>query len=219
MSSHPYTRIFFDLDGTLSDPSEGIINGFRYTFQQMNRTVADDFDFAPCIGPPLAEIFRSTFSYNEPDVELAVNFYRDYYAQHGWQQNTMFKGIDTLFSDLRSAGKKLYVVTNKPTHYAEKILHHFGLHEQLSAVAGQPLDMSALKKSDLAHGILHTFSPEERAATVLIGDTIWDIEAARTCGISAIAVTYGFGKREELHAQTPEHLVENVMQLREILLH
>lgn len=216
-TGYRYDLILFDLDGTLTDPSEGITGSMRYALAKMNLPPRSQDELLSFIGPPLLDTFRVTLGLDEADTARAVKYYRDYYTRRGIHENTIYPGIGTLLEDLRQAGFTLAVATTKAVVFAEQVLQHFSLRHHFAQVAGSNLDGTGGKKEALIASILaeHPVIPRRRA--VMIGDRYFDIHGARANGIASIAVTYGYGTRRELKEVGPTSLVGSVSALRTLL--
>lgn len=212
-----YSHIIFDLDGTLSDPREGIFNGLRHALRSMGESIADDHDFTYVIGPPIHD---ALFKYHFADMEkvkATVKVFREYYSVKGLFENRMYEGIDGLLKSLHSGGTQLFVATNKPQPFAERILMHFGIYDRFTGVYGVDITKEKVGKEELVERLITTHSVDPGNA-VLVGDTKYDILAARAYGIDPVAVGYGFGARKELEEMKPVHLVETVAELNKLLL-
>ena len=206
-----YQSVIFDLDGTLSDNSEGIMAGVRYAMANFGVEDIPDETLRRFIGPPLHDTFSQIFGLSSEQSDRAVELYREYYRPTGIFQNKMYDGIVKLLEALRSGGAKVYVCTSKPQEMTDRILNFFGITGCFDAVVGASLDRSMNSKAALLAHLLETAKPPMPA--VMIGDTRFDIEGAAACGLPAVAVQWGFGEPEELKdavysAATPKQLYE-----------
>ncbi len=212
-----FTHIIFDLDGTLTDNTQGIGQSLRYAMQKMHIDGYSDELLKTFIGPPLQQCFKSHFGLNERDTELAVAYFREYYGEKGWSDNIPYAGIRELMEELHASGKKLFVATSKFEKYARLILEKFELDQCLTDMQGA--DYSGhLTKAQLIEQIMERNRMQAGAHIAMVGDTVFDIEGARETGISAVAVGYGFGKVNDLMALEPEAYAEDVDELYEILI-
>ncbi len=197
------TTLFFDLDGTLTDPREGITRCLQYSLERLGRPVPPQAELVQYIGPPLRWTFPRLLGTDDTSlVEAAIEHYRQRYATVGLFENELYAGIPELLGALHDTGLRLFVVTSKPTVYAERIVQHFDLTEYFEAVFGPHLDGRFDDKSELIAYILHerAIAPDR---SVMIGDRASDITAGQANGTRTIAVTYGFGSAEELAAANP----------------
>ncbi|MFH1066381.1 MAG: HAD hydrolase-like protein [bacterium] len=206
-------NIFFDLDGTLTDPQKGILRSIHYALQKMGHEAPPTQQLLWCIGPPLREVFRQLLQTEDQAlVEQAVAFYRERYSTVGMFENKPYNGIEAALSRLQSAGFQLFVSTSKPRVYAKQILEHFGLAHHFIAIHGPELDGTHNDKAELMRHILiqHELSPR---ATAVVGDRMHDILAAQKNALTSIAVSYGYGSLEELQDAQPTYICNNLEEL------
>jgi phosphoglycolate phosphatase len=196
--------LFFDLDGTLSDPSEGITRSIQHALACLGRPYPSQEELKHYIGPPLRWTFPRLLGTDDGDlVEAAVARYRARYETVGLFENEVYPGIPELVQQLQEDGYPLYVVTSKPNVYSDRIIRHFGLDRFFSAVYGPELDGRFDEKCELVGFILRERSLDAKH-TLMIGDRARDIESGRTHGTRALGVTYGFGSEEEIAAAGPD---------------
>lgn len=213
----PITTALFDLDGTLTDPFEGITRSIQYALEKMGASAVAADDLRWCIGPPLWESFRVLLGTQErPELDKAVAFYRERYTETGLFENTLIDGIPELLQELVGAGIRLHVCTSKPHAYAGKIVEHFGLSPYFGKVYGSELDGTRSAKAEL---IAHILEEERLVAdeVVMIGDRKHDLIGANANGVAGIGVLWGYGSREELAAEKPILIAERPAQISAIL--
>ncbi|MCI5792993.1 MAG: HAD hydrolase-like protein [Lachnospiraceae bacterium] len=217
--------ILFDLDGTLTDSYEGIINAFIYALDKMGIEPKED-TFRKCIGPPVTESLRTFYGMSEDEADRGVKLFREYYTDKGIFENVPYPDIETMLKTLLAHGKKLMVATAKPEFMAERVLEHFGLSEYFCFVAGVTTDKAAppndpklrSTKEDVINYILRTndiFDPEN---AVMVGDRGSDIRAAKKFGLQTIGAEYGYGSVEELTEAGADSIAHDPMQLIEIIV-
>lgn len=202
-----YTTLLFDLDGTLTDPYEGITRCVEYALSCQGIAVADRRHLAGFIGPPLKAAFCERYAMSDAEAERAVADYRVRFGDVGLYENTLYDGIVELLTQLRASGRQLFVATSKPWFYARQIVEHFGLGDYFGKVYGSELDGKRTEKSALIAHILReeNLRPDE---TLMIGDRRFDVLGARHNGVSAAAVTYGYGSAHELAEAEPDHVFD-----------
>lgn len=214
-----YNTILFDLDGTLTDPKEGITKSVAYALQHFGIQV-DDLDSLICyIGPPLAVSFPEYHGISEEDTPTAVTKYRERFSDVGWAENVPYVGIEQLLAALKKAGKTLLVATSKPEVFAVRILEHFGLASYFDLICGAP--MHAPKghgKADVIRDALERAKVTELSDAVMVGDRLHDVEGAHRVGLPCIGVLYGYGDREEMEACRADYIAEDVAALSALLL-
>lgn len=214
-----YHTILFDLDGTLTDPKEGITKSVAYALQHFGIQV-ENLDSLTCyIGPPLAVSFPEYHGISEEDTPTAVAKYRERFSDVGWAENLVYDGIEQMLAALKQAGKKLLVATSKPEVFAVRILEHFGLNGYFDLICGAP--MHAPKghgKADVIRDALERAGISELSGAIMVGDRLHDVEGAHKIGLPCIGVLYGYGDREEMEACRADYIAEDVEALRAMLL-
>lgn len=206
----------FDLDGTLTDPAEGITNSILYALRKMGAEEPERESLYRFIGPPLAESFREFFP--EERVEEAIRIYRVYFRKRGMFENAVYPGVPEMLQELRAAGIPLAVATSKPEEFAVTILEHFGLVENFAVVGGASMDASRNDKTSVVRYTMERLRIKPSPSVVMIGDRKYDVEGAKAVGISPVGVTWGYGSREELLLAGAELLVDSPKELVSALL-
>lgn len=212
-----YDWLLFDLDGTLTDPFEGITRSVEYALNAFGIEIEDRRVLAPFIGPPLVESLTERYGFTMEDAVAAVAKYREYFAVKGLYENELFEGIPELLSDCRKAGYKISMATSKPTHYARIIAEHFDIARYFDAIHGSSLDGTRITKSSVvAEAVAEEHLDPTRA--LMIGDRRHDVEGAGEHGIRTVGVLYGYGSREEHEAAGAAYIVNDLNELRELLI-
>lgn len=212
-----FTHIIFDLDGTLTDNTRGINNSLKFALQQMQVDVPDADVLKSMIGPPLQWGFKNVLAMNERNTQLAVEYFRSYYAEHGWHENEPYSGIMELLAELDAQGKKMYVATAKFETFAQRIINHFEMDKYILQVKGADYNGKKAEKDGIITSVLeeNRISPSDEI--VMVGDTIYDIAGGIKNKITTVAVGYGFGKEEDLRAAGPNYFANDVEELFEFL--
>ncbi len=211
-----YRNILFDLDGTLTDPAEGITNALMHAQRRLGREVSPREKLFVFIGPPLIEMFMSEWGLDRAGAEQALVYYREHFSVKGLFENVPYEGIEACLADLKAAGLRLFVATSKPEPLSLRILEHFGLLPYFEAVAGSTMDEKRTKKGEVIAYALNTFQLDP-AETVMVGDREHDVIGARENGLKCIGVLYGYGSREELTAAGAAALAADLGELSALL--
>jgi phosphoglycolate phosphatase len=212
-----YDNILFDLDGTLTDPKEGITKSVQYALDKIGIHVADPDDLVNFIGPPLFESFRDFYGFDACLAQRAVEFYRERFAETGIFENRLYPGIAALLAALKDQGRGLFVATSKPTVFALRIIRHFGLETYFEGMVGSGLDGSRNSKAEVIAEVLAKYRFGAKDRTVMIGDRKHDLIGARACGIDSIGVAFGYGSLAELEECKPTYIAESIAELRRLL--
>jgi phosphoglycolate phosphatase len=209
--------IFFDLDGTLTDPMIGITKSVQYALKHFDIVVEDLNELCPFIGPPLKESFMVFYGLTEQEAEVAIAKYRERFSETGLFENKVYQGISEVLENLKQQGKTLMVATSKPTVFAERILAHFNLDHYFDFVGGSNLDGSRTKKSEVIEFVLRENNITDVSEVIMIGDRKHDMIGAEENGMDAIGVLYGYGNFEELSDAGAKYIVKEVKELVEII--
>ncbi|HBZ93603.1 MAG TPA: HAD family hydrolase [Pseudomonas sp.] len=209
-----HSTILFDLDGTLTDPREGITRSVQYALAKLGIDEPDLTALEHFIGPPLLQCFMATYALDEAIGWQAVNHYRERFRVTGLYENRVFEGVETLLEALVAQGRTLYIATSKPTVFAEEIARHFGFDRYFKRIYGSELDGTRTNKVELLAHLLESekLAPE---SALMIGDRKHDLIGARSNGLQAVAVGYGFGSREELLGESPAFHFETLAEIHQ----
>ena len=210
-------NLLIDLDGTLTDPKEGITASARYGLAKVGHPIADTENIDWIIGPPLKASLAKLLHVDVHDVlaEQALAGYRERFAATGLFENHVFADTAATLADLKQQGYRLFLATAKPEIYARQILDHFDLLQYFEYPYGSELNGERTNKGDLIEYILKK-EQLDSAECLMVGDREHDILGARRHGIETIAVEYGYGSSAELDAAEPK---ARIQQFSEILNH
>lgn len=214
-----WETILFDLDGTLTDPAEGITKAVEVALNHYGITVENRSTLNKFIGPPLDESFPEFYGFNDEQVREATRVFREYFGRQGWAENIPYPGIDKLLGDLKAAGKKLIIATSKPEEFAVRIMNHFDLAQYMDVIAGASIDnQEGAKKANVIRKALQRAGVEDLSATVMVGDRRHDVAGGHEVGLKVIGVLYGYGDRAEHEAAGADYIVEDIPSLEKLLL-
>ena len=207
-------HIYFDLDGTLTDPYEGITKCILYALDELGFPHPDDDYLYSCIGPPLWDTFPEMVG--EELTKKAVDLYRERFVEVGWKENVLYEGIHDALEVIAAAGDTIFVATAKPHMHAARIIDHFGLGDLVHNVYGSELDGTRATKTDLLR-----FAIEKNPGDVeriMIGDRKHDLLGGIANCMTPIGVAWGYGSLDELTAAGAETIARSPSDLPLVLI-
>ena len=206
--------ILFDLDGTLTDSGEGIINCATLALEHFGLPVPDRKTMRVFVGPPLHETFVK-FGVPEDKADEAVQVYRSRYVTVGKFENVPYPGISDLLETLKNQGHKLLVATSKPEALSIEIMEHFDIAKYFDRICGASLDRSRSSKENVIAYLLEEYRACENM--IMVGDTAFDVMGAAAHGIPTIGVAWGYGSVEEMQNAGAIAIAQSVSELLEYL--
>lgn len=213
--------LLFDLDGTLTDPKEGICTCVQYALASFGIEEPDLDKLEPFIGPPLKDSFMNFYHMDEAQAEAAIEKYRERFRDTGIFENKLYEGIPEMLRVLNARGMCLAVASSKPTVFVRRILEHFKIEKYFRTVVGSELDGTRTEKAQVVSEALRQLfgdKPVDKDQVYMIGDRRFDVEGAHALGLEAVAVSYGYGKMEELKEARADYIVRSVEELKSFLL-
>jgi len=187
--------ILFDLDGTLTDSGEGIMNCAKLALQHYNLPIPSEVELRTFVGPPLHESFIR-FGVPAEEADNAIKIYRSRYIPIGKFENHPYEGIREVLEKLKAAGHTLYVATSKPEVMSKEILEHFDLAKYFDIIAGASFDRSRSSKEDVIAYLLNQCGGYDQK--IMVGDTAFDVIGAKAHSIPTVGVAWGYGKVEDM---------------------
>lgn len=214
----PVRNVLFDLDGTLTDPAEGITRCYAHALERLGRTPPTRSELLRFIGPPMRENFAATLGSEDRElIERAVSLYRERFASVGLYENEAYPGVREMLASLRAAGLRLFVATSKVTEYSLRILEHFRMAEFFVSVHGTTPEGGLDDKAELVARLLRV-EEIDAAESLMVGDREHDVRAARRNGLRSVGVTYGYGPRAELEAAGADFICDTPSEVASLLL-
>lgn len=211
-----FNTVLFDLDGTLTDPSEGITNSVAYALESYGINVENKKSLYSFIGPPLNDSFMKYYGFTPEKAMEAIMVYREYFRDKGIFENEVYDGIPGLLEKIKASGRKIVLATSKPEEFALRILEHFDLLKYFDLVAGASMDEKRNKKGDVISYAMEKGGITAEG-TVMIGDREHDILGAKENALPSIGVLFGFGSREELEKAGATYIAETVEDIFKLL--
>ena len=207
-------HIYLDLDGTLTDPYEGITKCILHALDELGFPHPGDDYLHSCIGPPLWDTFPELVG--EELTRKAVDLYRERFVDVGWKENEPYEGVHDMLQALAAAGHTLFVATAKPHMHAARIIEYFGMGDYIHNVYGSELDGTRATKTELLRFAIER-NPGD-VERIMIGDRRHDLEAAVNTGMAPIGVSWGYGSIEELQEAGARAIANSPAELVNLIL-
>ena len=215
MKEYPY--VFFDLDGTLTDPYEGITKSVQRALLHFGIDEPDREKLRRFIGPPLRDSFARFYGIESGRLEEAVNAYREYFSVKGIFENELYEGVEQLLEALVRKNVKMLLATSKPEPFAKRITEHFGIDKYFFAQCGSDFEGKYETKAQVIERAL-SICGAQRSEVLMVGDRMHDIIGAKENGVDSAGVLYGYGDREELEGAGADMIFASVDELKAALL-
>lgn len=208
--------LLFDLDGTLTDPKEGITKSVQYALSSFG--IEENCDnLLPFIGPPLFDSFCKYYNMNAEDSEKAVAKYRERFSVKGLYENKVYDGVENMLEQLKKNGKTIVLCTAKPLKYASIILDYFDLTKYFDLVVGSDFHGPLRNKTDVIGYIINKIGEDKKGRMIMIGDRDNDILGAKEFGIKSLGVRFGYAEENELEDAGADYIVDTMDELFEML--
>lgn len=211
-------NVFFDLDGTLTDPAVGITKSVAYALERYGIYVENLSVLNVFIGPPLVASFKKYFDFTDEQAKDALQIYREYFSVYGLFENEVYDGIEDLLSCLKEKGIRVCLATSKPEKYAKRILEHFGLDKYFYFIAGNTMEETRSEKKKLLQYIFESNPEIKPSESVMVGDRCYDIEGGKGHGVMTVGIGYGYAPDGELKNSGADIIANTVAELKSILL-
>ncbi len=213
-----YHYLLFDLDGTLTNPKEGITKCVQYALQALGIHEPDLDKLVPFIGPPLHQSFLDFYQLEEQQALYAVEKYRERFSTVGLFENFPYPGIAAMLQQLQAQGKILAVASSKPTVFVEQILQKFALDQYFQVILGSNLDGSRVEKQEVIAEALRQLQHPPAEQLLMIGDRKYDVIGAKKLGFPCVGVAFGFAAPGELEESGAIYVAQTVADLQQYLL-
>jgi len=210
--------ILFDLDGTLIDPHESITKGVQHTLSTAGIIVDDRTKLNCFIGPPMRTSLREFYGFTDNEqIEKLYKTYLEYFAINGIYENILYPNVKETLTELKNCGFTLVVATSKLMTNAINIAKYLQIDGFFDEIIGSNLDGSRSRKSEIINYILEKYDPQKKRLPIIIGDRKYDIIGAKESEIPVIAVTWGYGSREELEEHKADYIVDTFEEMVNLL--
>lgn len=209
-----FTDIFFDLDGTLTDPYEGITRSVEYALNKFGIEIDTREKLKCFIGPPLTDAFCEYYGMSTEEAQKAVCYYRERFSTLGLFENEVYPEIPDLLLQLKRGGFRLSVATSKPEVFSKRILDKFELSQYFDFLSGSELSGKRVNKDEVIEYAISNLKIKDRSKILMVGDRMHDILGAKKCGISSVGVLWGYGDRNEHENVKADFIAENIYELK-----
>ncbi len=209
--------VLFDLDGTLTDPGEGITNCVRYALEKFGIYPQSREELYPYIGPPLTASFQQYHHLSAEQAEQALAYYRERFSTVGMFENGLYDGVERFLDRLQRDGYRLMVATSKPEEFTVPILEHFDLLRYFEFVGGNTLQESRPTKESVIRYVMERFPTMSSENALMVGDRTYDIVGAHACGLRAVGVLYGYGDEAELSQSGADAIATGFDELEAVI--
>lgn len=215
-----YKYILFDLDGTLTDPREGITKSVQYALAHMGIDEPDLKKLEPFIGPPLIDSFMEYYGFTFEQAKKATDYYRENFTVKGLYQNELFAGVPKMLRSLKENGRVVAIASSKPEPFVQRILDNFEISQYFDYVCGSTLNETRTKKEEVIEELLRrmNLAPEEKKQMLMVGDRKFDVEGAAYFGIPCLGLTLGFAAEGELEAAGAAAIVDSMEGIERFIL-
>lgn len=216
-----YRKILFDLDGTLTDPKEGICRSVQYALHAFGIEEPDIDRLTPFIGPPLKDSFMEFYHMTSEQAEKAVEKYRERFSVTGLYENQVYPGIPQMLERLKHMGYRMAIASSKPTVFVERILTHFSLDPYFDVVVGSELNGKRVNKDEVIRDAVEQLCEGEAVSyrqVIMVGDRKFDVAGAAAFGMECIGVAYGYAQEGELQKVGAAYVAEDVPALEALLV-
>lgn len=215
-----YQYILLDLDGTLTDPKEGITKCVAYALESYGVQVDNLDDLRKFIGPPLRWSFANYYGFSAEDAEKLVAKYRERYTDIGIFENRLFDGVTEMLEALKSAGKTVALATSKPEVFARRILEKYGVDRYFDVIVGSLLDGTRDDKPDVIAEVLRQLDLDDaqKKHCIMVGDRHHDIAGGKQFGLATAGLRLGYAEDGELEAAGADFIAEDIAELTAYLL-
>lgn len=214
-----YRYLLFDLDGTLTNPKEGITKCVQYALHYCGIEEPDLDKLEPFIGPPLVDSFMEFYGIPEEQAREAVEKYRERFRKVGIFENMVFDGVPQMLEALQKQGKKLVIASSKPEEFVIQILEKFRIRSYFCEVVGATMDEKRTAKADVIREAFSrlNITEEMKSEVLMIGDRKHDAEGAAACGIDCLGTYIGFARPGELEKAGAAYIVNTVEEMADFL--
>jgi len=216
INSFPFQAVLFDLDGTIIDPKQGIINSIMYAIKEYGLEENNPETLDSFIGPPLQHSFQKRYGLGDDEAMELVRLYRVYYAKKGIFESYLYPGIEALIKNLFQQNIFMSLATSKPIKYADDLMRHFNLDPYFEFTAGALMDGKRTDKIEVIQYALDHIPPFEKEEILMLGDREFDIDGGKHHGLHTAYARWGYGLDKVIIKSNPNYILDSPMELLDI---
>lgn len=209
--------IIFDLDGTLTDPYEGITKSILYALEACDIYDDDPQKLRNCIGPPISYSFGTIYGLPSDRIDYAIRKYRERYGKIGWAENEPLDGVYEMLDKMKAAGKRMAVASSKPKKFVDQIMEKFDLQKYFDVILGSGLDGSLGTKTLVMEEAIRQLGAD-KSDVIMVGDRKHDVIGSKECGVKVIGIETGYAEENELQNAGADYVVKTFEELADLLL-
>lgn len=212
-----FSHVLLDLDGTITNPKEGITRSTAYALDHFSIPYTSLDSLCSFIGPPLDVSFME-YGLSKSDAQIAIVKFREYYADKGIFECELFGGIPELLKTLKQHDKKVFLATSKVLYFAKLLLDHYNITEYFDFISGSEFDGTRVVKAEVIGYALEQTQTKPSSSMVMVGDRKHDIIGAKKHNLCSVGVLYGFGSEEEFNSENADYIIDTVDNLKTFLV-
>jgi phosphoglycolate phosphatase len=217
-----YGLVLIDLDGTLVDSVPDLTYCLDEMMKRIGQPPPGEARTRAWIGNGVERLVKRALTgamYAEPDLaefDRAYPIFLELYAANTSQRSQLYPGVKEGLDWMREKGYHLGCVTNKAARFTEPLLRDLGIYDYFGViVSGDTLPVKKPDPGPLLYAAKHfNASPEQ---SLLIGDSMNDVQAARAAGFNVICVSYGYNHGEDIRDAEPDRVIDSLAELATVL--
>lgn len=213
-----YEAVLFDLDGTLTESAPGIKKAIEMTMESFNLVPPKLDDVSEFVGPPLVNTFQKVCGLSADDAQEALLRYQKIYSDDGIYINELFPGMRNVLEKIKDSGIKMAICTSKSQKLAEKAAEIIGIKELFDVICGSPLDGSRKTKEQQIPFTIEKLGIKDKNTCIMVGDSMYDARGAVKSGVDFIAVTYGYGEKEQMKKEGAVNFADTPSEILKYLI-
>jgi len=206
-------NLIFDLDGTLIDSSEGVIEAVNYSLRQMGQCEQTPEAIKPYIGYALETMYPQ---FTDAPVKELYKHFQVKAAQSVVASTNILEGVERMLRELAKKDYSMVIASTKIKRHIDKIIDKFDWHDVFKYWVGGDEVVKVKPDPEIFYKAMERLKAKP-AETIVIGDTVNDILAARAIPLKSVAILSPYGGREKLLASGPDYFLESISLLPALL--